>query len=487
MLCLFAASLSDDFSVPLLVGAVAAAVGWVLIATLAAIARRPPRIRASAATMEVPPEAPPVAGLLVNDFVVPAESAPSILLDLAARRVVDLDEVQPGRTICRVRASSDEALTLYERRVLDNLRRKAIDGVIPTEALTTGPETQSKGWHRGLTKEIVEDAKARGLTYDRWPKQLVVVLGFILAVAGLLAGLSLKSKSHEPIDEPPILLFGVIAIGVTFIVVAAAIVARMGQSLAQLPTDAGREAAARAEGLERHLRDAVLADLPPAAVKLRGRQFAYAAAFGLAPLAVALLPMGTEDDHRAWSRFGGKWRRVRVRYPRAWPPAHGKHPGFALLLSLVWGAIAIFAIQGLAKLVDDPWTGITEDTDTWEWVERTGYLAMIPFALVLAWSCFVLVHAVPDLTATREVTGDIVRARRYQQIFTSRDNPSYWFYFAVDDGSTDRIRALRVRPALWSLHSQGQTVTAQVTPRLGYVRSMSLAGAPAVPVGERTS
>jgi hypothetical protein len=486
MLRLVGASLSDDFSVPLLAAAVAAAVGWVVIATLAAIARRPPRIRASAATMEIPGEAPPVAGLLVNDFVVPAESAPAILLDLAARRVVELEEVQPGRTICRVRASSDEPLISYERRVLDNLRRKAIDGVIPTEALTTGPETQSKGWHRGLAREIVDEAKARGLTYDRWPKPLVAVLGFILAIAGLLAGLSLKSKTHEPIDEPPILLFGVIAVGVAFIVVAAALVARMGQSLAQLPTDAGREAAARAEGLERHLRDAVLADLPPAAVKLRGRQFAYAAAFGLAPLAVALLPMGTEDEHRAWSRFGGKWRRVRVRYPRAWPPAHGKHPGFALLLALFWGALAIFAIMGLAELVDDPWTGITDDT--WEWVERAGYLAMIPFALVLAWACFVLVHAVPDLTATREITGDIVRARRYQQIFTSRDNPSYWFYFAVDDGSTDRIRALRVRPHLWSLHSQGQTVTAQITPRLGYVRSMNLAGAPtAVPVGERTS
>jgi hypothetical protein len=85
----------------------------------------------------------------------------------------------------------------------------------------------------------------------------------------------------------------------------------------------------------------------------------------------------------------------------------------------------------------------------------------------------VLVRSVPDLWQHRTVTGDIVRSRRYRQIFTSSDDPSYWQYLAVDDGSHDRIPAWRVSASLWSEHPQGESVRAEVTPRLGYVRSMT--------------
>jgi hypothetical protein len=65
---------------------------------------------------------------------------------------------------------------------------------------------------------------------------------------------------------------------------------------------------------------------------------------GVAPTAVALLPFGAEDDNGAWSRFGGRWRRVRVRYPRGWPPGWGKHPAFATFLAVLWGAAAVAAM-----------------------------------------------------------------------------------------------------------------------------------------------
>jgi hypothetical protein len=262
---------------------------------------------------------------------------------------------------------------------------------------------------------------------------------------------------------------------------------RLGRSLAQLPTAAGRAAAARSIGLAEQLRaNAALGDLPPAGVKLWDRLFAYAAAFGAAPLAVALLPMGAEDDHRAWSSATGGWRRVRVRYPRGFPPGWGKHPLLSTALALFWGVIAGAIIYGLREAADVSRPGGVSRA-AWDWFGRGVLLAVIPAALVIAWALVVLVRAIPDLFQTRTVTGEIVRERRYRQWFSSGDDPKYWYYEAVDAGTAERVVAWRVSAALWHEHDQGDFVTATVTPRLGYVRSMTGAtrpepapGAPAV-------
>jgi hypothetical protein len=250
-------------------------------------------------------------------------------------------------------------------------------------------------------------------------------------------------------------------------------VARLSRSLAQLPTASGRDAAERVAVLAATLRDNdALGDLPPAGVTLWDRVFAYAAVFGAAPLAVALLPMGAEDDHRAWSRVGGRWRTVHVRYPRGFPPAWGKHPVLAVALALLWGAVAVLVGYGLAELraADRP---VDVSASAWDWVDRGTAIAFVPVILVVAWALWVLWRAVPDLWQTRTVTGDVVRGRRFRQWFSSGDDPDYWCYFAVDDGASERIRAWRVRDVLWSQRSQGESVRAVVTPRLGYVRSMT--------------
>lgn len=473
MLRFAAASLSDGFSIPLLVAGAAASVCWVAVAVTTALARRPPRIRSAEATMDLPEESPAVAGLLVNEFVVPTEIAPAILLDLAARRVVSLEEVQPGRTICTLKRESSEPLTAYEKRVLDSLREKEVDGVVPAEALTTGTADRSKSWHRSLAKEIVSEAQGSGLTRDRWSKRHVVVLSAVLGLAVVLLALSLKEDTRSAPDEVPVLIFGVIAAGVAFIAAAAYVVGRMGRSLAQLPTDAGRTAAARVEGLERHLReDTLLADLPPAAVTIRGRHFAYAAAFGAAPLAVDLLPMGTEDDHRAWSRFGGRWRRVRVRYPRVWPPAWGIHPGLAILLALVIGGVAGLVIRGLSAIVDSDRPSGLESAD-WRWVVRGTLVVMLPFIVAALWAVIVFLRAAADLRAIRTITGEAVRDRAFKASSSSSGSQKYRRFLAIDDGTSDRISAFRLRPSrLWTGHSQGDTLTVEVTPHLGYIRSI---------------
>jgi Predicted membrane protein (DUF2207) C-terminal domain len=475
---------SDDttLSVPILVGAAALAVGWGLLLAAVAAWRRAPRIRPGPATQDLPPVPPAVAGLLCNDFVLAAELPPATLLDLAARRVVRLEEVGPGKTICRVRgAAGDEPLTPYERRVRDEVTRKAVDGVVPIDALTPGPEDASSGWHRAFSRAVIDDAQARGMTRNRWSRWVITLISVgAVAIGGLLY---LASEVGGESGDYPVASAIAGAIAVAGIVLLALAAGRLGRSLAQLPTEAGRAMTAQCLALRAHLREnEQLADLPPAAVQIWGRHFAYAGVMGVAPTAVALLPFGTEDDNGAWSRFGGRWRRIRVRYPRGWPPGWGKHPGFAAFLAVLWGAVAAGALYGLTRAAQSAAEPITAtdpllDRDQLDWVGRGALLLMIPAALLLLWAIFLLARSVPDLWSNRTTTGELVRARRRRQIFESGNSntPRYWYYLALDDGSRPRVRSWRVRRELYDAHSQGQTVIARYTANLGYVRELRVA------------
>lgn len=471
-----------SFSVPILVLAAAVGLGWLAMAAVVAAVRSVPHVEPAAANQDLPGATPAVANLLCADFELGTEAVPATLLDLAARRVVTLEEVQPGHTICRVRGTGSRtgALDDYERRVLAAVTAKAIDGVVPTEALTTGTEEASRGWRRAFAKEVIGVAQRAGLTYDRWPKAYIALVGLgALAVGGLLYLASAVGDGTGGDTGATAAVAGGIA--VASLIGIAAVSARLGASLAQLPTHEGRVAAQRCLGLQAHLRENEhLDDVAPAAVVMWGRHLAYAAALGSAVHCVAALPMGAEDDHHAWSRFGGRWRKVRVRYPRARPPAWGKSPGFAAFLGVLWSAAALAAIYGLARLARDVGDGTTTGftREQLDWVGRAALLACIPCGLVLAWALYVLGQALPDLWQRREVTGEIVRARARQQVFGgSRDHPVYWYYLALDDGSTTRVTAWRVRRELYDSCSQGDVVTAGVTPNLGYVRWV-------LPVGE---
>lgn len=470
------------WSLPAFLAAAGAAAAWWLGAGVLFVLRRPPKVEPDVAAtgLDLPPEPPAVAGLLANDFVVSGETAPAVLLDLAARGALELEEVQPGATTCRLLDRDDEPRSSYEHRVLAELGRKAIDGIVPADALTTGPEEQSARWHRAFAQEVVEDARARGLTVPRWPARMVVPAGAALLVIVVALGAGLKLEGDTRTDRP-VLAGLAAAAALAGLVGGALVIGRLGRSLAQLPTERGRHAAAGAIALAGQLRsNEALGDLPPAGVKLWDRLFAYAAAFGAAPLAVALLPMGAENDHRAWSRAGGRWRRVRVRYPRAFPPAWGKHPLLAVALAIFWGVVAGVITYGLSGL-----TRVTRpggiDPSTWDWVGRGALIAMVPCVAVIVWALLVLARALPDLYQTATVTGEIVRARRYRQWFASGSEPRYWYYVGLDGGTSDRVVAWRVGEVLWRDHAQGEAVTAEVTPRLGYVRSMTRSGDPALP------
>jgi hypothetical protein len=298
---------SASISVPLLVVAAAVGVAWVLLLATLVAWRRPHRIESRPASQDLPPVTPAVAGLVCDDFELSAELPPATLLDLAARHVVRLEEVAPGKTICRVRQTrSDERLEPYERRLLDEVARKAVGGVVPTDALTTGAEDASAAGQRAFAKEVIADAHRRGLTKDRWPGGFVTLVGVGPFLVGGLLYLATALGGDASGDRAvPAIVAGAVAVASIVLLFAAA--ATFGRSLAQLPTPTGKEVAARYLGLRSHLRENEhLTELPPAAVELWGRHFAYAGAMGVARTAIELFPFGAEDDNRAWSRFGGR-------------------------------------------------------------------------------------------------------------------------------------------------------------------------------------
>jgi hypothetical protein len=163
---------------------------------------------------------------------------------------------------------------------------------------------------------------------------------------------------------------------------------------------------------------------------------------------------------------------VRVRYPRVLPPAWGKHPAFAVLLAVLWGGVAVAAIYGIdAMASSDPPQSVSPSQ--WDDLTTGALIALAPAIAVLVWALWVLVRALPDLWSTRTITGEIVRERRFRKWSSSNDTPRYSNYLAVDDGTSDRVSAWRMRGSLWALHNQGEVVTAEVTPRLRYVRSIT--------------
>jgi len=425
----------------LLVAALATGALWLVAAAMLYVVRRPPNPPVGARTLELGPEPPAVVNLLVNDFRVTDEAVPATLIDLAARNVVDVEQRGPGVYYVRLRAAQDERLTAYEDRILDHLRRKASDGVVPAAALTTGPAEESKRWRRAFGGEVVDDAKARGLSRDALDSRVFTVL----TVAALVPALFVWPLW----DFAP-------AAGV--MIAAVALLGWIRARHPQRETPAGMEAASRWLGVRAELREnPVFETHSPLTVELWDRLLAYGAALGVASGASGPLPMGTESDTRAWSAYGGRWRPVDIRYRRRWLLGSVRSPLSVLAkgagLALV-GAFLLYVFGSAAE-------GVSSGIDL---LVALVFL-FIPSVLLIAGLVYVAL-GLSDLGSTRDVTGPILRLREYG------DDDSRRYYVAVDDGSSSRIRAYEVSPALYTGLEQGELVTVTVTKRLGCVRSI---------------
>jgi predicted membrane protein DUF2207 len=444
---------------PLLGATVAAVVLWYLGLAGMAAATRARGVDPGPATMDLGEEPPAVVDLLTNGWRVTPDAIPATLLDLAARDHVDLEQHGPGRTLCRVRRTAGEGLEAYERMVLDHVAGLAVDGVVPAEALTTGPQDQSSRWWRTFQRAVVDDARQRGLARDRWSAP---AKAFLRAAALVPAGLGVLLA-----NAAAGLSFGTIGAG---LVIWAALTSSIRLFGDQRDTPAGAEAAARWLGVRDHLgRNEVFPTLPPASVAIWDRYLGYGAALGVATAAVHALPMGAEDDHRAWSAYGGRWRVVKVGYPRVgftW----GRKPALAFLVGLVQAGAGYAVLRLMLGLRG--WTdGYVEVDQAARWARLVATVLAVLALLVVAWGAWTMLRAALDLVSRREVEGQVIRRRSY-----SRGNNKTDHFMAVDPGRSDKVRAWLVPAAVYGRFREGAVVRATVGPRLGHVFRIELAG-----------
>jgi hypothetical protein len=459
-------------------GVVAVAVTLLFLALLA-LWTRPRSPDAAPSTMELRDEPPAVVDLLTDDFELTPQAVPATLVDLAARRWVGIEEYGDGDVVIRLRGNGvgQGALRPFEEQVLSHVRGLAVNGVVPAAAMTTGPEEASAGWWKRFRRMVVADVRARGLCRPRWPRAAMAVLwvGAAAAIAAAwgadrLAGEDDKSRLLEG------LLFAAVAGGVLLVAVASALTS----SDRQRDTEDGLAVAGQWLGVRRHLADhGDFAAKPAAAVAVWDRYLAYAVALDLAPLAVAQLPLGAEDDRHAWSRAGGHWRPVVVTYPRL-RPGYGQHPVVAAFVGLVTGAIAVAALTRLIPAANGTADWVEDLSDTPRpWVRLAAAGVAVVAVAVAAWSLVKFVYALSDVFARRTVEGVVLRAR----VRGSGENRQRRYYMAIDTGAAARVASWRLAPVHYGSAQQGAWVRVVMTPRLCHVRSMQrLTGPPGAPV-----
>jgi Predicted membrane protein (DUF2207) len=405
----------------------AATAPWLLAVGVVYLRRRPPRPEPGPPTLDLGPEPPAVANFLVHDFRVTQDAVPATLIDLAARRLVEIEEREPGSYVCRLEKASDDGLTSYEQRVMELLRSRASGDIVPAGALTTGPKEESKRWWKGFEKDVVADAQRRGLCVDLLDKRTFLWLSGAAVVPAAILG---------------VLTIGRVGFG--YWVVAFFFLGWVMGLNTQRETPEGLAAASRWLGVRAKLADdEEFRSQAPIAVALWERHLAYGAAFGLATAAVHAIPMGAESDHHAWSSYSGQWRSVRIRYPHFVPLGWGLHPLVIVLRAGIALAVAVFISLVAPKEV----------------AELAAAVAVVA-GLVALW-------ALVDLGSTREATGQILRLRAYG------DDDDKRYYVAVDDGASATIRAWRVKPELYSPLRQYEVVTGTLTRNLRYVRAIS--------------
>jgi hypothetical protein len=281
-----------------------------------------------------------------------------------------------------------------------------------------------------------------------------------------------------------------VAAGATFVLLGVVTAALGGQR----DTGAGREAAAGWLGLGDMLsHDNVFAEQPPAGVAIWDRHIAYGAALGISHGAVAALPLGAESEAEAWSPVTGRWRVVRIRYPRRIPPGYGKHPGLVTFLAALRLAAAYWLLPRTAQLGD---VDVSTDVGSiWtpeqaENIERglaiAGLVLTVLLVLITVFSLWRLGLGLADLlSGRRPVEGRVLRGK--EVVVTRNDTKrTVATLIAVDDGTADKVRAWRIPGPPRA--GPGDTVYGEVTRYLAHVRNFTPGGQPRpAPAGEGTA
>jgi hypothetical protein len=433
------------------------AMAWVVFLALGWLAGRAAgrrRVRPDPATPDRPDDVPPaVVGYLVNGCRVDPDAAVGTLMDLAARRYLDL--YQPGddpeETLVRVRDADSDGLTPFERRMLRWVVDAAGDaGVVPLANLTRGFPRDGRDWPERFAKEVVEDATARGLTKDR-PEGLeaVVFLGGLFLGLGIVIWLPVNVFTAGLAPGAGLGTARIVAIVIGMLILLGALFYPGTLPLrwfdVRRRSPAGVVVTARGLALAAWLRaHESFRELPPAAVTAWGRYLSYGAALGLTPVVASAADIAVGARTAAWSRYTGTWRQVRVHYPRRGRVEGGPPLAIAGANLVALGLLAGLVVYGRA------------------WYERepplVRYVVLIGLGAFAARRVYRLARALADRLRTVEVTGEVLtRTPSYGGNFVAidegrADTTTVWTMWSAwrNTGSCDRGDLVRLRGFPWS-------------------------------------
>jgi len=400
---------------------------WLLVFAQRYFATFPKLPPAAPATNELRDEPPAVVNLLTNRWKPTRIAMAATLLDLAARKVFDIQQLDGQHFVIHIERVPDEStLTAYERQVLDFIRARATGGSAPVEALGLGEEADAEAWWKRFSSAVAKDATRLGLARNRWSPSDWAGLGGLLAVTLGALGLALMaahvgggkaSSSTTSNDNFSPLDWLLVAFGGW-----AFVMAWLRSLRALRDTPAGREACAHWLGVRQYLRNTHAFDqLPPAAVVIWERYLSYGAALGAAHDAVHALPFAVEEPGTAWSRSTGTWRQIRIEYPTRF--GFGQSPASVFFGGLVrtvfWGALCFVALPVVTKIA---YSIIKDGLTTQQRTNNELYivLGLALFVIVVGVYLFVrflagairLVRGARDLGQHATVEGPIVKSTR---------------------------------------------------------------------------
>jgi hypothetical protein len=391
---------------------------------------------------------PALVSLLVHRGRLAGDALAATVIDLAARGWVHLEQIAPGQTLCRFPRMDPvgDDLLAHERQTLDLLRARAVDQVVPAGALGQGVTDEADRWWARFRHAVEDEGDDTGLTRGVSPLPEVLGVLAVIVFAGTIAAALVASTALATA-----LVGGGIAVSIALLLAAGEASGRAlltAEGVAQGTT----WLATRTEVL-----DLLPDDLGPAAVTVRGRTLAFAAAVGTAPSAARGLPRGPDSTREVWVPRGGIWTRVRLRYPLRMPRGWGRPPLTTILPSLVGvvgaGAVLWFTRHDVSPLLDGA--------------------ALV--LLVIAGS-ELLAGAHDALTAPQDLEGTVVARWLFDG---SRRNP--WrdlvprrWYVVIDDGTSRSLRGLRVSEDAFHKAHRGDFATARVGRAQGFVHDITI-------------
>lgn len=450
-------------SLALLVAAAVAAILWGLVTASLWVASRPKLPAAGPETPDLWDEPPAIASMLVQRWRVTRSAMAATLVDLAARRVLGLEDYAGGEHVVRIRSNRPEGeqFTRYEKQVLDLVRARATGNSCPVQVLDLGESGEARRWWKRFEKAVKQDAKARGLARGRWSRRDGTIIGggLLIVMALVAAAFSVANVGN---DEGSDRLNWFLWAGAGWLFVVFVLFKR--EALRETPV--GREAAGRWLGTRNYLRSSeTFDDLPPGAVTIWERHMAYAVAFGLAHATSRVLPFEEDDPNSAWSRRTGQWRKVQIDYPKSF--GFGQKPLWVFLQGLgitaFFGFIGFYLLPVIGGLVwelgnDVIDENVTTTTDNDRAVLGLalgigGVIALVGVILLyhLIRGLGRLILGALDLGRTIIIEGTVVNV--------------YQGRAAIDDGVDDEVRALPAPPRGPVLR-RGQEVRMTVSPRL---------------------